>query len=141
MISIAKERGVYMGPVKTARVFSSLSKIKFKNIAHKMITSLGYIIETEFIYKEGVDFIGYKRNARKQDKVFFRIRKWSDVIPVENIKQFNQDVKASRVPVRTKMLVTCGKYSKKAKEFAEKYSIKLYDDRIVTKILSRLAEM
>jgi DNA-directed RNA polymerase subunit L len=140
MIEMSKALGVYLGPVKNAKTFATLSKIKFKNKASKMITALGYVIEKEFVYNDGVDFIVYKRGTQKDDKVYFRIKKHTDVTPEEMLKRFLEDIK-DKGKFKMKNYMTCGKYSKKAKEFAEKYNIKLYDDNALTKILKKLAEL
>ncbi|MGM0608327.1 MAG: tetratricopeptide repeat protein [Candidatus Muiribacteriota bacterium] len=139
LIDNAKKRGVYIGPVKSAKVFATLSKMKFKNIAYKIVTSLGNVVEKEEIYPEGVDFVTYKRNAGKSDKIFFRIRKWTDIITEEKITKMHKDLKDSKTKYKIKYLMCCGKFTKKAKEFAEKYNIKIYDARILTNILSKIA--
>jgi len=138
MVRIAKERGVYIGPVKTARVMATLSKVKFKNIAHKLISSIGYVIEKEIVFKNGVDFIAYKKSAKKADKVFFRIRNITDVVSQEVLQQFVKEAKEKSVKGMT--FIACGKYSKKAKEFAENYKVKLFDERVLTNLLTKIAD-
>ncbi|MCK9223869.1 MAG: tetratricopeptide repeat protein [Candidatus Muirbacterium halophilum] len=141
MIAIAKERGVYLGPVRSAKVLSILSKIKFKNISYKVITSLGYIIDKEIIVKDGVDFVAYKRGSRKTEKIFFRIRNWTDIIQEDHINQMLTDIKNSGDNIKTKTLMICGKFSKKAKEYAENKSVKLYDERVVSSILKKISDL
>ncbi|MFA7577697.1 MAG: restriction endonuclease, partial [Candidatus Muiribacteriota bacterium] len=138
MISLAKSRGVYIGPVKSAKVFSTLTKLKFKNMSHKIVTSLGYVIETEKIYKDGVDFETYKRSAKKTEKIYFRIRNWNDVVTEENVGMLAKDVKETGKKFATVILASCGKYTKKAKENAEKYNIRLYDSKLLDNILKKI---
>jgi|GEM_PF-5860428 len=138
MVKIAKERGVYVGPIKTAKVMSTLSKVKFRNTAHKLVSSIGYVIEKEIIFNKGVDFIAYRKNAKKEEKIYFRVRNISDVVSQDVLEQFIKDIQDKKVKGRT--FIACGKYSKKAKEFAEKYKVKLFDERSLTNLLTKIAD-
>lgn len=118
-------------PRNSARL-AKANSAAFKKTCRMIVEHYNLIIEEEQLKAAGLNYICHS-NTKNKKKVLLCVRNWVDELSEQPIYDVLDEIKSNNCDIG--MFITCGKFSRAAKQLAKKNKLKIMGAKALDKLL------
>jgi len=123
------------GLPRSASKLAKSNSVTFKKTSRMIITHYKLIIEKEELKPAGLNYV-CKASIEDSNRILLCIRNWEDELSEQPIYDVLDELKNTGSNIG--MFITCGKFSRKAKQLAKKNQLKIMGAKALDKLLMQL---